>query len=108
MDVKRDCGCFSFVRPPEGALEDTVPDWTWELSDKASIPGSTLPSRSSKEAPPPVETCDTLSSVLKKAGEQAVAVSPPPMIEQQPLAVAATTASMTAFVLWLEFVRIVE
>ena len=31
------------------------------LSDKAAIPGKTFPSMSSREAPPPVETCVSLS-----------------------------------------------
>ena len=72
---------------------------TPELSERASIPGRIFPSSSSRDAPPPVETWDTLSSVLKYAGEHAVAVSPPPIIEQHPFAVTATTASMTFFVL---------
>ncbi len=64
--------------------------------DKASTPGKTLPSSSSKLAPPPVETCDTLSSVSHLA--QQVAVSPPPMMVVAPALVAATTSSMIALV----------
>ena len=41
------------------------------------MPGSSLPSSSSSEAPPPVDTCVTLSSVSYFL--HAVAVSPPPM-----------------------------
>ena len=46
------------------------------------MPGSSLPSRSSSEAPPPVDTCVTLSSVPYFL--HAVAVSPPPMTVMTP------------------------
>merc|ERR1711971_1274891 len=59
---------------------------------RAATPGSTLPSKSSIEAPPPVLQCVTLSIVLYFL--QAVAVSPPPMTETAPFSVAPTTASM--------------
>lgn len=49
---------------------------------------STLPSKSSKDAPPPVETKETLSSVLYFT--QQVAVSPPPITVKTPLVVAST------------------
>merc|ERR1711904_443591 len=63
---------------------------------KAATPGSTLPSKSSMEAPPPVLQCVTLSMVPYFL--QAVAVSPPPMTETAPFSVAPTTASMRDFV----------
>mmetsp|Transcript_49947 Transcript_49947/g.138730 ORF Transcript_49947/g.138730 Transcript_49947/m.138730 type:complete len:224 (+) Transcript_49947:593-1264(+) len=69
-----------FGEAPEGA------------SSKAATPGRTLPSNNSKEAPPPVLQCVTLSSVPYFL--QAVAVSPPPMTVMVPAAVALTTASM--------------
>merc|ERR1712187_754988 len=63
---------------------------------RAATPGSTLPSKSSMEAPPPVLQCVTLSIVLYFL--QAVAVSPPPITETAPFSVAPTTASMRDFV----------
>merc|ERR1719291_1531225 len=63
---------------------------------KASTPGRTLPSRSSKLAPPPVLQWVTLSSVSYFL--QAVAVSPPPITVTTPAAVASTTASMSFLV----------
>mmetsp|Transcript_111925 Transcript_111925/g.316302 ORF Transcript_111925/g.316302 Transcript_111925/m.316302 type:complete len:363 (+) Transcript_111925:164-1252(+) len=66
------------------------------FSDKAAIPGSSLPSSSSNDAPPPVEQCVTLSSVSYFL--QHVAVSPPPMIVTTFFFVAFTTSSMSAFV----------
>lgn len=54
------------------------------------------PSRSSREAPPPVDTWDTLSSVPHFA--QHVAVSPPPIMVVEPALVTSTTISMTALV----------
>uniref|UniRef100_A0A182TPL9 Uncharacterized protein n=1 Tax=Anopheles melas TaxID=34690 RepID=A0A182TPL9_9DIPT len=62
----------------------------------ASTPGSTLPSSSSSDAPPPVDTCDTCDSVPHLA--QHDAVSPPPMIETVPALVAATTPSISDLV----------
>ena len=44
----------------------------------ASIPGNTLPSRNSNEAPPPVDTC--VISSLYPAFSTANALSPPPTI----------------------------
>merc|ERR1712187_402210 len=63
---------------------------------RAATPGSTLPSKSSIEAPPPVLQCVTFSIVLYFL--QAVAVSPPPMTEMAPFSVAPTTASIRVFV----------
>merc|ERR1712151_317489 len=65
-------------------------------SVKAATPGSTLPSKSSNEAPPPVLQWLTLSSVSYFL--QAVAVSPPPITVMVPAAVASTTTSMSDFV----------
>merc|ERR1712193_404575 len=62
----------------------------------AATPGSTLPSKSSIEAPPPVLQWVTFSIVLYFL--QAVAVSPPPMTETAPFSVAPTTASIRVFV----------
>mmetsp|Transcript_9125 Transcript_9125/g.15537 ORF Transcript_9125/g.15537 Transcript_9125/m.15537 type:complete len:256 (-) Transcript_9125:784-1551(-) len=62
----------------------------------AAMPGSSLPSSSSSDAPPPVETKVTLSSMSNLAA--AVAESPPPMMPLLPLAVVSATASSTAFV----------
>merc|ERR1719387_1779256 len=62
----------------------------------AEIPGKSLPSRSSNDAPPPVEQCVTLSSVSYFL--HAVAVSPPPITVTHPALVASTTASIIDFV----------
>merc|ERR1719468_880136 len=51
-------------------------------SERAATPGSTLPSSSSRLAPPPVLTWLTFSSVPYLA--QQVAVSPPPMMVTPP------------------------
>src|SRR6185369_1552959 len=61
------------------------------FSDNAATPGSTLPSRNSRDAPPPVEVCDTFLSAPNFFA--AVAVSPPPTTVVAPAAVAATMAS---------------
>mmetsp|Transcript_96630 Transcript_96630/g.255214 ORF Transcript_96630/g.255214 Transcript_96630/m.255214 type:complete len:209 (+) Transcript_96630:89-715(+) len=65
-------------------------------SSSVATPGRTLPSSSSRDAPPPVLQCVTLSSVSYFL--HAVAVSPPPMTVMTPAAVAWTTASMSFFV----------
>ncbi|RIB16422.1 hypothetical protein C2G38_1970370, partial [Gigaspora rosea] len=54
-----------------------------------------LPSSNSKLAPPPVLTCEILSSQFHLA--TTVAVSPPPTIVFVPIFVTSTTASNTAF-----------
>ena len=59
------------------------------LSVRQATPGRVLPSRSSNEAPPPVETWLTLSSRPNLA--IAVAVSPPPM-----MVVASSSAKQSA------------
>src|SRR5579871_207937 len=66
------------------------------LSVSAATPGSTLPSRNSSDAPPPVETCDTL--LATPAFFTADAESPPPMMVVAPAAVALASASATAIV----------
>mmetsp|Transcript_62132 Transcript_62132/g.183641 ORF Transcript_62132/g.183641 Transcript_62132/m.183641 type:complete len:268 (-) Transcript_62132:577-1380(-) len=66
------------------------------LSSSAARPGRTFPSRSSSDAPPPVETKVTLSSMSHLAA--AVAESPPPMMPAFPAAVVSATASRRAFV----------
>src|ERR1043166_4771016 len=65
-------------------------------SDRAATPGSVLPSSNSSDAPPPVEQWVTFSSAPHWAA--AVAVSPPPITVTAPRCVAATTASMIAWV----------
>mmetsp|Transcript_154971 Transcript_154971/g.269838 ORF Transcript_154971/g.269838 Transcript_154971/m.269838 type:complete len:210 (-) Transcript_154971:719-1348(-) len=67
-----------------------------DAASSVPTPGKALPSSSSREAPPPVLQCVTLSSVSYFL--QAVAVSPPPMTVIQPAAVAFTTSSMRLFV----------
>merc|ERR1712241_1519145 len=54
-------------------------------SSRAATPGSSFPSSSSRDAPPPVLQWDTFSTVLYFL--QAVAVSPPPITEMAPAAV---------------------
>src|SRR6185436_15663857 len=66
------------------------------FSVSAATPGSTLPSRYSSDAPPPVETCDTL--LATPAFFTADAESPPPMIVVAPDAVALASASAIAIV----------
>mmetsp|Transcript_56230 Transcript_56230/g.174390 ORF Transcript_56230/g.174390 Transcript_56230/m.174390 type:complete len:216 (+) Transcript_56230:45-692(+) len=70
-------------------------------SSSAATPGSTLPSRSSSEAPPPVLQWVTLSSVSYFL--QAVAVSPPPMTVMQPVLVTSTILSIIIFVPFSNF-----
>src|SRR5579885_1291809 len=55
------------------------------LSSKAATPGRTRPSRNSREAPPPVETCVILSAA--PAFSTVTAESPPPIIVIAPAAV---------------------
>src|SRR5438552_1466896 len=61
-------------------------------SSRASTPGSTFPSRNSSDAPPPVDTCENLSS----SPATAAAESPPPTIVIAPFVPASTSASATA------------
>mmetsp|Transcript_73482 Transcript_73482/g.195293 ORF Transcript_73482/g.195293 Transcript_73482/m.195293 type:complete len:213 (-) Transcript_73482:860-1498(-) len=65
-------------------------------SSNAATPGNSLPSKSSKEAPPPVLQWVTLSSVSYFL--QAVAVSPPPMTVIVPDFVTSTTLAIIDFV----------
>src|SRR4029079_1117334 len=67
-----------------------------QRSVSAATPGSTLPSRYSSEAPPPVDTCETL--LATPAFFTADAESPPPMMVVAPAAVALASASATAIV----------
>ena len=60
------------------------------------MPGKTLPSNNSNDAPPPVLTNVTLSSMFHFAA--AVAESPPPMMPTLPAAVVSATASNNALV----------
>mmetsp|Transcript_18131 Transcript_18131/g.38949 ORF Transcript_18131/g.38949 Transcript_18131/m.38949 type:complete len:252 (-) Transcript_18131:524-1279(-) len=60
------------------------------------MPGISLPSSSSSEAPPPVETCVTLSSVSYFL--HAVAVSPPPITVMVPAVVTSTILSIISLV----------
>jgi len=55
------------------------------FSFKAATPGRTLPSSSSKEAPPPVDTWE-MESVMP-ACSAAATESPPPTMVMQPLGV---------------------
>mmetsp|Transcript_39516 Transcript_39516/g.86319 ORF Transcript_39516/g.86319 Transcript_39516/m.86319 type:complete len:201 (-) Transcript_39516:876-1478(-) len=85
--ISRARTCMIFMEPPpppRGA------------SSRAATPGKTLPSRSSKDAPPPVLQCVTLSSVSYFL--QAVAVSPPPMTVMAPDFVTSTILSIMDFV----------
>jgi len=66
------------------------------FAERAVTPGNSLPSSNSREAPPPVDTCETLSSAPHLA--TAVAVSPPPTIVVAPFCVASITASKADFV----------
>src|SRR2546426_5640554 len=61
-------------------------------SSRAATPGSTFPSRNSSDAPPPVDTCENLSS----SPATAAAESPPPTIVIAPFVPASTSASATA------------
>mmetsp|Transcript_48508 Transcript_48508/g.110499 ORF Transcript_48508/g.110499 Transcript_48508/m.110499 type:complete len:203 (-) Transcript_48508:868-1476(-) len=65
-------------------------------SSSVATPGKTFPSSNSKEAPPPVLQCVTLSSVSYFL--HAVAVSPPPMTVTVPLLVTSTILSIIDFV----------
>merc|ERR1711957_626785 len=61
----------------------------------AATPGRTLPSRSSSEAPPPVEMCDIFSA--RPAFSTAATESPPPMMVMQPflLVISARVSAMS-------------
>src|SRR5579859_6420453 len=61
-------------------------------SSRATTPGRGFPSRNSSDAPPPVETCESLSS----SPATAAAESPPPTMVTAPLAPASTSAFATA------------
>lgn len=63
-------------------LENKHSSFDFYLLERAVTPGSSLPSRSSSEAPPPVETWLSLSSTPYLAAT--VAVSPPPMMTTLP------------------------
>src|SRR5262245_40541094 len=56
--------------------------WAYGVSSRAFIPGSSLPSRNSRVAPPPVERCVIL--VATPAAVTAATVSPPAMMLTRP------------------------
>mmetsp|Transcript_75871 Transcript_75871/g.181496 ORF Transcript_75871/g.181496 Transcript_75871/m.181496 type:complete len:225 (+) Transcript_75871:301-975(+) len=87
---------FFFLESSHWYFPVTVPSHFGGASVSAAMPGSTLPSKSSKEAPPPVDTKETLSSMPHLAA--AVAESPPPMMPTPPEACRAATASSNALV----------
>ena len=60
-------------------------------SARAATPGRTLPSSSSREAPPPVEMCDIFSAT--PAYSTADTESPPPMMVMHPLGVSSARQS---------------
>src|SRR5690606_11406822 len=64
---------------------------------RTAMPGSSLPSRYSREAPPPVEMCEKRSSP-SPSDRTAAAESPPPTTLNAPLPVASMIASATPFV----------
>mmetsp|Transcript_37937 Transcript_37937/g.74115 ORF Transcript_37937/g.74115 Transcript_37937/m.74115 type:complete len:235 (+) Transcript_37937:678-1382(+) len=66
------------------------------FSLRAATPGRTLPSRSSREAPPPVEMWDILSA--RPACSTAATESPPPMMVMAPLPVHSARVWATALV----------
>src|SRR4051812_29521479 len=66
----------------------------YRRSSRAATPGSSLPSRNSSDAPPPVDTWLILSS--RFASATAAAESPPPTTVIAPLSVAAAIASAMA------------
>merc|ERR1712176_112307 len=78
------------------ALRLTVNPTKNYASVRALTPGKSLPSSNSKDAPPPVLQCVTLSSVSYFL--HAVAVSPPPITVTVPAEVFLTTASMSDLV----------
>ena len=57
------------------------------FSFSTAMPGSSLPSRNSREAPPPVEMCVILSA--KPSLVTAATESPPPIIETAPVSATA-------------------
>merc|ERR1719336_1772540 len=89
---QRKSRCFQRnVAPQEASRAATLQAGTL-ASSNAATPGSSFPSSSSRDAPPPVLQWDTLSIVLYFL--QAVAVSPPPMTEMAPAAVTSTILSI--------------
>ena len=81
---------------PPSSLMRLVTLKSFYLLDRAVTPGNSLPSSSSKLAPPPVETWLSLFSTPYLAAT--VAVSPPPIMTILPLCAACTAASMVALV----------
>src|SRR5687767_9409868 len=75
--------------PVRGVDEGTCRHWA-QASSSAATPGSSLPSRNSSDAPPPVDTCVMRSS--SPAWATAAAESPPPTTVTAPFAVAAAMA----------------
>mmetsp|Transcript_22581 Transcript_22581/g.35318 ORF Transcript_22581/g.35318 Transcript_22581/m.35318 type:complete len:228 (-) Transcript_22581:747-1430(-) len=67
-----------------------------DLASRAATPGRTLPSRSSREAPPPVEMWDIFSA--RPAFSTAATESPPPMMVVAPLPVHSARVVATSLV----------
>lgn len=74
--------CLLFSQPPNFSSSHPLSSY---LSVNAATPGRVLPSINSSEAPPPVETWDTLSATPALA--TADAESPPPITVTAPRAV---------------------
>src|SRR5579862_8570064 len=64
----------------------------YRLSVSALTPGNSLPSRNSRDAPPPVEICEILSAT--PAAVTAETESPPPTIDVAPALSATARASL--------------
>mmetsp|Transcript_60200 Transcript_60200/g.99405 ORF Transcript_60200/g.99405 Transcript_60200/m.99405 type:complete len:313 (+) Transcript_60200:1374-2312(+) len=87
---------LSRVSPVVANMATLAGTFSAVFSLRAAIPGNTLPSNSSKLAPPPVLTWLTLSSVLYTL--HAVAVSPPPITVVAPCSVTLTISSIMVLV----------
>src|SRR6185437_7216012 len=82
------------VHLPVGGEHRATQHSAQRLSSSAATPGSTLPSRNSSDAPPPVDTWLIVRSRPNSA--TAAAESPPPTIVVAPCCVAFAIASATA------------
>src|SRR2546425_1129073 len=73
---------------PDVHLPVAREDQRSHTSSNAATPGNSFPSRNSSDAPPPVETCVSLSSIPATAATE----SPPPMTVTAPFFPASTSA----------------
>merc|ERR1711933_617064 len=81
----KESSAVTLIRPMRCNAPAPLSPLLHAASESAATPGRTLPSKSSKDAPPPVLQCVTFCSVPYFL--HAVAVSPPPMTVTTPASV---------------------